>query len=555
MKTNELKHWKVPGQSRAFDSAFKSNVEIGPITKRSILVMEIIDQNKGITVNELLDKYNEITGEETTQKKHLFSPLVFINLISELKITDKRKEKNKSNKLFLTKEGGKVIKSYLNNDYITLNKFLIKAFLNCKYPNTSVNENDLDFKLYPFRILFNILYTNDFITKEDSLNKLPFIKDERDYKEIINNTYTPQKLNDNSSKKFDEWYISTLVALDYIKNEYNKYSLNTEFIEEFYSRKELFLSSELFTNPFFESVNKNNLIEKLFYAPEDNSKDNLKPGVSYWLTILSAIRAFYETGNLSFTNKEILHYYKINMSELFCGEQDGLEYKKRRYYVREFLRYLTTGCGSDSQPNVIKQGNEKEYFIKIDKSGVYTLNYKASMHFLNLFTDVKSNLWSEILSRYSKDISQLWTTHIIENDLHSKNIKNDISETEKKLKTENSSENKDKEDKFRTHKVYERDPKNKAILGEYIKIYNNSVCEYCGKRFFLKNKEEFYFEAHHIDPVSKRGKDDVHNLIGICANCHRKAHYSIGKEKMAREMEEIVSDRKELIDSICKIIK
>ncbi|MGX5612966.1 HNH endonuclease [Bacillus toyonensis] len=32
-------------------------------------------------------------------------------------------------------------------------------------------------------------------------------------------------------------------------------------------------------------------------------------------------------------------------------------------------------------------------------------------------------------------------------------------------------------------------------------------------------------EVHHVVPLAQGGEDSIENAIGICPNCHRKAHY------------------------------
>lgn len=43
--------------------------------------------------------------------------------------------------------------------------------------------------------------------------------------------------------------------------------------------------------------------------------------------------------------------------------------------------------------------------------------------------------------------------------------------------------------------------------------------------------------------MSKGGKDSLDNMIGLCANCHRKVHYSKEKEKLKNNFLEISQKR------------
>lgn len=52
-------------------------------------------------------------------------------------------------------------------------------------------------------------------------------------------------------------------------------------------------------------------------------------------------------------------------------------------------------------------------------------------------------------------------------------------------------------------------------------------CEACHQAapFTRQSDDTPYLEVHHKIPLTKGGDDTVENAIGICPNCHRKAHY------------------------------
>lgn len=54
-------------------------------------------------------------------------------------------------------------------------------------------------------------------------------------------------------------------------------------------------------------------------------------------------------------------------------------------------------------------------------------------------------------------------------------------------------------------------------------------CELCGEEGFRTAKGEFYLEGHHVIPLNCGGLDDVRNVVAICADDHRRAHY--GEER------------------------
>lgn len=50
-------------------------------------------------------------------------------------------------------------------------------------------------------------------------------------------------------------------------------------------------------------------------------------------------------------------------------------------------------------------------------------------------------------------------------------------------------------------------------------------CEYCGKSGFLMSSGDRYIEAHHVIALAKQGPDTLRNVIALCPEHHREAHY------------------------------
>jgi 5-methylcytosine-specific restriction protein A len=59
-------------------------------------------------------------------------------------------------------------------------------------------------------------------------------------------------------------------------------------------------------------------------------------------------------------------------------------------------------------------------------------------------------------------------------------------------------------------------------------------CEHCGKCGFEMPDGSFYLEAHHVIALSAQGPDTVFNVIALCPEHHREAHYG----KQAESLEE-----------------
>lgn len=68
---------------------------------------------------------------------------------------------------------------------------------------------------------------------------------------------------------------------------------------------------------------------------------------------------------------------------------------------------------------------------------------------------------------------------------------------------------------------YERDP----YVSQYTKHRANGVCDLCLEPAPFKDKSsEPYLETHHVEWLSRGGKDVIENTVALCPNCHRKMH-------------------------------
>lgn len=48
----------------------------------------------------------------------------------------------------------------------------------------------------------------------------------------------------------------------------------------------------------------------------------------------------------------------------------------------------------------------------------------------------------------------------------------------------------------------------------------------CAVKGFTTRADTVYLETHHVVPLSEHGEDNVINVVAICPNDHRRAHYS-----------------------------
>jgi HNH endonuclease len=60
-------------------------------------------------------------------------------------------------------------------------------------------------------------------------------------------------------------------------------------------------------------------------------------------------------------------------------------------------------------------------------------------------------------------------------------------------------------------------------------------CEHCGTVGFKASSGKNYLETHHIISLAKQGPDTLENVIALCANHHREAHFGEGWEQLETE--------------------
>lgn len=74
----------------------------------------------------------------------------------------------------------------------------------------------------------------------------------------------------------------------------------------------------------------------------------------------------------------------------------------------------------------------------------------------------------------------------------------------------------------------------RKFTGGYIRSMFGNECCLCGEKMPKVNENNIhyspfrvsknYFQAHHIVPIAKDGKDELDNLLLLCPNCHIKIH-------------------------------
>jgi predicted restriction endonuclease len=79
---------------------------------------------------------------------------------------------------------------------------------------------------------------------------------------------------------------------------------------------------------------------------------------------------------------------------------------------------------------------------------------------------------------------------------------------------------------------YARDQK----VREAVLERSRGKCEFCGKLGFAKPDGARYLEAHHVSALANDGEDRLTNVIALCPNDHREAHFGERRKQIGRDM-------------------
>lgn len=84
---------------------------------------------------------------------------------------------------------------------------------------------------------------------------------------------------------------------------------------------------------------------------------------------------------------------------------------------------------------------------------------------------------------------------------------------------------------------YARDPKVREAVVKRAK----GRCEYCGQLGFETSSGKRFVETHHIIQLANQGPDTVDNVIGLCPNHHRQAHYGANQVELEMEFQSVLA--------------
>jgi 5-methylcytosine-specific restriction enzyme A len=80
--------------------------------------------------------------------------------------------------------------------------------------------------------------------------------------------------------------------------------------------------------------------------------------------------------------------------------------------------------------------------------------------------------------------------------------------------------------------TYTRSPEVRRKVLERAK----GICECCGCKGFEMANGAVYLETHHVIPLSANGPDIDWNVVAICPNDHRRAHFAVDRKEIRADL-------------------
>lgn len=92
--------------------------------------------------------------------------------------------------------------------------------------------------------------------------------------------------------------------------------------------------------------------------------------------------------------------------------------------------------------------------------------------------------------------------------------------------------------------------KRSKVVREQALLRAQGYCEYCNEEGFITKSGSLYLESHHIKPLSEGGGDHIKNVIALCPNHHKEAHYSERTVQLRKEFFKKIDTKMPWIDSL-----
>jgi 5-methylcytosine-specific restriction protein A len=85
--------------------------------------------------------------------------------------------------------------------------------------------------------------------------------------------------------------------------------------------------------------------------------------------------------------------------------------------------------------------------------------------------------------------------------------------------------------------IFDRSPEVRRAVLERA----SGVCECCAAHGFKMDNGRIFLETHHVVPLSEKGPDEEWNVVAICPNDHRRAHFGEDRAALRQRLIEYLS--------------
>ena len=76
----------------------------------------------------------------------------------------------------------------------------------------------------------------------------------------------------------------------------------------------------------------------------------------------------------------------------------------------------------------------------------------------------------------------------------------------------------------------------------YVVARSKGKCEGCGCDAPFLTKTGPFLECHHVHRLADGGPDHPKNVVALCPNCHRRAHYAKDSESFNNKLKNIATE-------------
>jgi 5-methylcytosine-specific restriction protein A len=73
----------------------------------------------------------------------------------------------------------------------------------------------------------------------------------------------------------------------------------------------------------------------------------------------------------------------------------------------------------------------------------------------------------------------------------------------------------------------------------YVSARSKGFCEGCGEKAPFNTKDGPFLECHHVHRLADGGPDHPKNVVALCPNCHRRAHYAEDAEAFNNKLKTV----------------